>query len=138
MKVGVDFDGVLCTEPKWLELFWPFSPAVGVYLRERFARPLYLPRTDDLFIISGRPSVDIGPSLDWLRKHKVKCSAIYLNQDPATVGYSILWKEKMIKVLDLDIYIESEPEVAYLLEKLTGREILLPTEGGASKWLRKI
>lgn len=108
-----DLDGILCDEKTGLPLQWPRH------------RPIPL-------IITGRPRWHRSPTIAWLRKHRIAYSKLEMGPWSKVPSEEKVaeWKARVLSRTDFQFFIESSPEQAKIIRKLSGRQVLCPAAGG--------
>lgn len=116
MRIGYDFDGVICQRLKW-------DDDVG---NEIWSRPKVKWRPEgfeDSVVITARPPSDAKVTEAWLAKHDLRPKRIYytglLDWDGKLIRELVIpRKAEVINALNLDRYYEDMPEIVAGLRTL--------------------
>lgn len=123
-----DFDGVLCRDPTPEEN--DDGPRYRKFLET--AEPLFLPQREIGVIITSRIEKYRPHTLDWLRRHGVKCKKlVMLNCASKAERMALMkadggrggWKARRLLEEDKELMIESSPKQASIIAKHSGRPV---------------
>lgn len=122
-----DMDGVLCTEPTSSAKV--SRESFDLWARE-LAQPRWLPQRPIGAIITRRPEGNRPATEDWLRRHGVKYSALYMAPGDTTqdakayvnsLGGTPTWKTGVLALLlSIEAYVESHPRKAREIHERSG------------------
>ncbi|MGW8177374.1 MAG: hypothetical protein ACWGQW_01035 [bacterium] len=103
-KIGFDLDGIICPDTsRWQQWLCNLSP-LFVELVQSTRKMKFKPPKDAL-IITSRPSSDKANTARWMLKHGIENTIVFTKD-----------KAKAIREWGLDIYYESDRDIAIALQ----------------------
>jgi hypoxanthine phosphoribosyltransferase/uncharacterized HAD superfamily protein len=123
-----DFDGVFCRDPTNDEN--DDGPKYENFLRN--VEPVFIPSRDIGHIITGRLEKYRSLTEGWLAKYGIKYASLqmmpYLSkQERMEAGGRGAWKASVLKRLESEFYIESNPKQAGIIARETGLQVWCTT-----------
>lgn len=128
--MAVDFDGILCRNPRDGE--YHDGSAYRKFLET--AEPLYLPRKGAIpLIVTARLEKYRAVTEEWLRRWDVICHKLVMGPwssdgERAKAGVA-KWKAECVKSAGVSLYVESEPPLAEAIARLSHCPVLCPRVG---------
>jgi hypoxanthine phosphoribosyltransferase len=118
---GVDFDGVLCRDPRKDEN--DDGDRYKAFLTS--AEPILLPKRQVGHIVTGRLEKYRGETEVWLRRHGVEFGALHMmpyatKAERMAAGGRGAWKASVAKSLGIEFFIESDAKQAGIIARDAG------------------
>lgn len=129
-NAGLDIDGVLCVDPTTIE-----NDDGDRYIKFlRTAKPLHIPSVPVKALISSRLKKYQAETEFWLRANGVQYQSLYLLDLPTMAERQRLrahasFKAEVIKQIDAEFFIESDPTQAVEIAAKSGRPVISLSEG---------
>ena len=128
MKIAFDLDGVLIPD---CDIIPNLGDLHSFYELTLFMKPLFTPNGEYSIITARQPQYR-SITENWINK--------YLLNKPAKLYHNIgdespaKYKERVLLLEDIDLYIESDPEIAQSLRNKTKKEIIIFSEYVSRLW----
>lgn len=119
-----DFDGVFCRDPTKEDN--DDGPRYMKFLTT--AEPLFIPKRGIGHIITGRLEKYRAPTIDWLKNHGIVYKELHMmpyatKAERMAAGGRGQWKADILKGLDVELFVESDPKQASIISNRTGLQV---------------